>query len=181
MLDSSRRTTGRPVPKLILEEYLYQHIKSYRHSDGLTDGQTSTDKAKCAQRQLFGGSAWKTNGVNGLCTEISLFLFGSLLPTVVRQLLKGPVEPKIQSHTHSMPAWEPPIGTPGCQQKHTLHGFFPDHRTKERRASDALCLLQTFIERAAQRSICTPDLCSDSKDCIKRPGAPFLETLICII
>lgn len=54
---SSRKTMGRPVPKLILN-YQLSIVASTMFSNVylLTDDQTNKDTAKCVQKQLFDNS-----------------------------------------------------------------------------------------------------------------------------
>ena len=91
------------------------------------------------------------------------------------------MESEIQGHAHSMATREPSVRTPGRQQKHPLDSLLPDDWAKQRGSSDALCLLQTFVEGPAQRPISTPDLCGDRQNRVKGPRTPLLQTLVGII
>ena len=93
--DSSRRTIGRPVPKLILK-IAPQKSKQKQNSAVLTDDRTSIDKAISSQRQLHCKmSPIKCKYEPRLRTKVALFLLGPLLPTVLRELLQGAMQAEI--------------------------------------------------------------------------------------
>ena len=62
-----------------------------------------------------------------------------------------------------------------------MNGLLPDHGSEQRRARNALRLLQALVERRRERAGATADLAGDSKDGIEGPWRALHEAVVGIV
>jgi len=108
------------------------------------------------------------------------------------------MEPKVESHSQSMAAGQPPICAPSSQQEHaycdktssilqkrkidvTLSRFFSYYRAEQGRPGNALRFFQAFVKGLTEWPVPAPDFTCYGKDCVECPWTSFHQAFIGII
>ena len=115
-------------------------------------------------------------------TQITLLLVRPLLvPTILGKLLERTMEAQVERHAHGVAAGEPPVRAPRGEQQHALDGLLAHDGPEERRARDALRLLEGVVERRRERARARADARGDGADRVERPRRALEQTLVRVV